>query len=616
VSQTIDPKTGKLLDSAPTSAAPASVPNTHPPAIYFFFWGEFAERSSYYGMRAILILYLTAALNLPATVASPTYAAFKMGCYSLPLLGGFLADRWIGRYWIIVLFSVPYVLGHYILGIPTIQAMYIALALLAMGSGVTKPNISSLLGETYDQQRPGKERLRSSAFLWFYLAINVGALISQLAMPAIREHHIMSHLSPDAQVEAQKLIDAGNRNEISKHLAPQKLVQEANALAFMFPTILMTVALIVFAAGKRTYAIEKKAKVELTPEQKRQRFYDAVFLVGIFGAFIVYFALDWLIGLKFPEKVDEVFSPANDRMHRILQGAMIAIILPIMLGLIAWSVLSAGKRSFAEEKVEQRSLSPEDKRQRLKNLGYLLAIFGLVILFWFGYEHNDSLWVIFTQDYVNLKLPFNIPVLTISWPPTVARIDSIAPDQLQFINALFVIILIPVFNVMYSVLDPKVRIFTPMRKILVGFILTAAAVGIMSLAGYLVQGHMEEIAGGNATNKVSVYWPAMAYVVLTFGEVLLYGTMLELSYAAAPKSMKGYVTACFLLTNTLANFINLIWTPMYGGALDDPVQKRGPLLPGQFFAITAAVTIAAAIAFIFIGRKFQQGVEATKAMEA
>jgi POT family proton-dependent oligopeptide transporter len=137
----------------------------------------------------------------------------------------------------------------------------------------------------------------------------------------------------------------------------------------------------------------------------------------------------------------------------------------------------------------------------------------------------------------------------------------------------------------------------------------------MSLAGYLVQGHMKEIADGNATNKVSVYWPVMAYVVLTFGEVLLYGTMLELSYAAAPKSMKGYVTACFLLTNTLANFINLVWTPMYGGALEDPIQKRGPLLPGQFFAITAAVTMAAAVAFIFIGRKFQQGVEATKALE-
>src|SRR5262249_6541863 len=144
----------------------------------------------------------------------PIYAAFKMGCYLLPLLGGLLADRWIGRYWTIVGFSVPYVLGHFILGFsdPTIlgdaiqglspdrlkflahMLLFISLALLAGGSGVIKPNISSLLGQTYDQKRPGQERLRSSAFLWFYLAINVGALISQIALPLVRDRYIMAHL--------------------------------------------------------------------------------------------------------------------------------------------------------------------------------------------------------------------------------------------------------------------------------------------------------------------------------------------------------------------------------------------------------------------------------------
>src|SRR6516162_6166651 len=208
---------------------PAPAPSGHPPAIWFFFWGEFAERSSYYGMRAILFMYMTMALHYRDTEAAPIYAAFKMGCYLLPLLGGLLADRWIGRYWTIVGFSVPYVLGHFILGFsdPTIlgeaigglstqrlefianMLLFVSLALLAGGSGVIKPNISSLLGQTYDQKRPGKERLRSSAFLWFYLAINVGALISQLALPAIRESYIMSHLDAEALQEAQELIAEG-----------------------------------------------------------------------------------------------------------------------------------------------------------------------------------------------------------------------------------------------------------------------------------------------------------------------------------------------------------------------------------------------------------------------
>src|SRR5205814_10031233 len=70
-------------------------------------WGEFAERSSYYGMRAILPLYLATVLHFPDN--SPVYYWFKMAVYFLPLLGGFLADRFIGRYWAIVGFSVPYV---------------------------------------------------------------------------------------------------------------------------------------------------------------------------------------------------------------------------------------------------------------------------------------------------------------------------------------------------------------------------------------------------------------------------------------------------------------------------------------------------------------------------
>src|SRR5579863_5259043 len=87
-------------------------PTGHPPALYFFFWGEFAERASYYGMRAILPLYLTAVLHFSDTQGGRIYYCFKMACYLLPLLGGYLADRFFGRYWTIVGFSIPYILGH------------------------------------------------------------------------------------------------------------------------------------------------------------------------------------------------------------------------------------------------------------------------------------------------------------------------------------------------------------------------------------------------------------------------------------------------------------------------------------------------------------------------
>lgn len=483
---------------------PPVVPTTHPPAIWFFFWGEFAERSSYYGMRAILFLYMTQALRMADTAATPLYSTFKMACYFLPLLGGIIADRWLGRYWTIVGFSVPYVAGHFILGIPHDAALYCALALLAGGSGVIKPNISTLMGQTYDQQRPGQDRLRVAAFNWFYLSINVGALISMLCLPLIRNHYILTSLSPEVRAQAESAALEGR--DITT-FATAEALQSAYAIAFAFPAWLMVLSLLVFAAGKPFYARETTAYQPLTPDERR---------------------LQW------------------------------------------------------------------------KTLGRLFGIFALVVFFWVGYEHNDTLWIAFARDYVNLSVPF------MSQP--------LAPDQLQFINALFVILLIPTFNLLFAWLDPEIKIFTRMRKILAGFLLTAAAVGIMSLAGFLVQGHATEVVQGNTTRemvptaeKVSILWPAIAYVVLTIGEVLLYGTMLELAYSAAPKSMKGFVTACFLVTNTLGNFVNVVWTPMYGGSLTDAVAKRGPLPPGQFFGITALMVLAAATAFVFVGRQFDRG---------
>jgi solute carrier family 15 oligopeptide transporter 1 len=472
--------------------------------------------------------------------------------------------------------------------------LFFSLALLAAGSGVIKPNISSLLGQTYDQKRPGKERLRTSAFLWFYLAINVGALISQVGLPWVREWYITNHLTAEIKAQMEALI-AGDKADEAAKLIPAEVIGRAYQLAFAFPTVLMAISLGVFAAGKRTYADERANRKEMTPEERRQSLGTLMFIGGIYGLFVLYFVFDQF-GL--PKVPTEWKKPAQI-------GAILAIVGAVV-ALIAQSVLAAGKRTFATEAQDGgRLLTPEQQRQNIKTLACLLAIIGLVIFFWFGYEHNDSLWVGFIRDYVSLKVPLVKQIA--------GKELTVTPDQLQFLNALFVIILIPVFNTTFKYFDPDVKVFTSMRKILVGFFLTAAAVGIMAGAGYVAEGHTTFVeVKGKITElcqdeyKVSILWPALAYIVLTFGEVLLYGTMLDVSYAAAPKSMKGYVTACFLLTNALANFLNIVWTQYYGGALPDPVDKRGPIHPGDYFAITAAVTFAAAIAFIFVGKWFER----------
>ena len=145
---------------------------------------------------------------------------FIAACYFFPLVGGWIADNFLGKYWTIVLFSIPYVVAQFCVGIENKYLVFGTLVILAMGSGVIKPNISTLMGLTYDQQRPGQDQLRTSAFSWFYMAINIGAFLSQITMPWLRKNH-------------------------------------GYQTAFLFPAVLMSIALIIFALGKRFYAKEK-----------------------------------------------------------------------------------------------------------------------------------------------------------------------------------------------------------------------------------------------------------------------------------------------------------------------------------------------------------------------
>jgi POT family proton-dependent oligopeptide transporter len=219
---------------------------SHPTGLWFFFWGEFAERCSYYGMRAILLRYMAEEMGFGDEIALMGMSYFVAACYLLPLVGGYVADNFFGKYWTIVGFSIPYILGHVILGVEQKPYLIAALVLLAMGSGVIKPNISTLMGLTYDEQRPGQKKLRSDAFAIFYGAINVGAALSSFAMPWLRTHH-------------------GYR------------------IAFLFPAALMVVSFIIFASGKRYYGIEPP-KRDKTEAERREQW---IVLRRIFGLFLV-----------------------------------------------------------------------------------------------------------------------------------------------------------------------------------------------------------------------------------------------------------------------------------------------------------------------------------------
>ena len=443
----------------------------HPPGFWFIFWGELAERCSYYGMRAILATYMVEILGMSKADGGTYVSLFIAACYFLPLLGGWVADNYLGKYNTIVFFSLPYILGHVILGIENRAALVGALALLAMGSGVIKPNISTLMGLTYDQYRPGQEQLRSNAFSIFYMAINIGAAISQVAIPYIRTTY------------------------------------QSYWLAFLFPAVLMAVAFIVFAAGKPFYAREVIRRTERSPEEQ---------------------ALRWQV------------------------------------------------------------------------VGRIGLLFLVVMFFWAIFDQTASTWIYFARTYMNNDL--------------VVFGYAVDAEMMQAINPMLIVLMVPLTTVLWTALDARGVTVRATDKMMLGFLLTAACMAVMAYAGYVTGEATQQPVVENGQpvllengqpkteewvapeQRVTIKWQALAYLFVTLAEILISITGLELAFVAAPKSMKSFVTALWLLTVGLANLL-----------LNVPLSRFYPVMhPGNYFAMLTGMMLVVAVVFYFVARRFNR----------
>ena len=154
----------------------------HPKGLFYLFFAEMWERFSFYGMRALLVLYIIkdymASVENNEEIAYGIYAAYGALVYATPLLGGFLADRFIGFRKAIMLGGILMAVGHFFMAFPTDFFFYGALGLLIAGNGFFKPNISSLVGSLYEDEN--MKMKRDSGFTIFYMGINLGAAVAPL----------------------------------------------------------------------------------------------------------------------------------------------------------------------------------------------------------------------------------------------------------------------------------------------------------------------------------------------------------------------------------------------------------------------------------------------------
>ncbi len=414
----------------------------HPRGFWYVFWGELAERASFYGMRTILALYLTTVMGFERDAGAQVMQFFIVACYLTPLLGGFIADRFLGRYRTILYFSGPYIVGHLILGgIENRTAMFVALGLLALGSGSIKPNTSTLMGQIYEEQK--KTSLLSEAFSYFYAAVNIGAAGSSILLPMVRD-------------------------------------KWGYGIALGIPAALMAVAFVLFAAGKKHYPVE---------------------VVG-----------------KRPPK------------------------------------------------------TPEQKTAEKQVLGRVAGVFLLISVFWLVYDQSVSTWIYFAKDHCDLTL----------FPGF-----DVTPDQIQGLNPLLIVILTPLFNILWETLKGR-RQGTPVpetRKMLVGFFIVLACMLMMATAGFLA-----------GDGKVSIWWLFGSTFIITMGELCISVVGLEFAYRQASAETKSVVTAAFLFTVTIGNFM--------GGFIDRLYETT--LKPGPYFALQAAIVGAAAVVFLLLSPRFER----------
>lgn len=169
------------------SSAPAKHQTTflgHPIGLYFLFFTEMWERFSYYGMRALLMLYMVNHFKWTTSGSASIYKWYTTLVYVTPIIGGLLADRYLGNRAAVIIGAILMAVGHFLMAFEAHSIFFAALVFLVIGNGFFKPNMSTQVGQLY----PVGDSRRDGAYTIFYMGINLGAFLSPLACGWLQEN--------------------------------------------------------------------------------------------------------------------------------------------------------------------------------------------------------------------------------------------------------------------------------------------------------------------------------------------------------------------------------------------------------------------------------------------
>jgi len=437
--------------------------NKMPPGIPYIIGNELAERFSYYGMKTILVVFMTKHLldtagNLAVmgeTEATMWNHVFVSVNYFFPIIGAVISDIFWGKYKTIISLSVFYCFGHLTLAMfETRMGLALGLTLIAMGSGGIKPCVSAHVG---DQFNASTQHLLTRIFNYFYMAINFGAALSSLATPLFLEWY-------------------------------------GPTVAFGVPGLLMLIATFLFWMGR--------------------------------NKFIAILPVGWSNYKK------DMFSPTGLRI--------------------------------------------------LLKLG---VVYSFIAIFWSLYDQCGSSWVI-QADYMDRNLDLTFGLLNIE-----ALRFEILPSQIQAINPILILALIPLLDLVIYPFVNKYYELTAIRKMAIGFFLASFSFVLIAIPQIMI----------DAGQIPTFWWQAWAYLLLTTGEVLVSVTGLEFSYTQAPNSMKSFIMGFFMLSISFGN----AFTAGVNAIILNP-DGSSKLTGAEYFWFFSGLMLLTSLIFTYAFRNYKE----------
>lgn len=509
-----------------------------PPQGKFIIGNEACERFSFYGMRSILTLYMTSMLAMTQQEAVEVGHLFLAVIYILPLLGAWIADRFLGRYRTILYISLIYCLGNFILATADFAdsidtrriILFIGLFTIAVGTGGIKPCVSAFIGDQVQDQTDSK--IMTRVYAAFYWSINLGSFFAFLVIPWIRQ-------------------------------------SMGYSWAFAVPGIFMAVSTFLLWCGRKTYHHRQPTQPHFLPCLLTRVFKGAQYacekygaeevkqssntLIGI-AAFIVMAPLLVLLGYWTNQGATQLGTLCGLGETGAGLCGLAAIILYIVALVVAGLRMAAsfgmrgfigvsGSLLFNPAEVTNARYS-EEQIHGARNMVRVLIVFLMIIPFWSLYDQTTTSWVL--QGSKMEALSFSL----------FGSSFTFGAEEMQSFNPLLIMIMVPLVTLfIYPYIG---RWSQPLRRMGCGIVLAGLGYGVVAW----IQTRID--AGEN----LSILWQCLPYIIITISEILVSTTGLEYAYTAAGKNLKSIVLSFWYLTSTIGNMLIVYLTSM----VDDPAS--------------------------------------------